>query len=241
MEIHSIPEKSASPPARFFHTSFFDTVTITYLFYILPGGVRMGIKLSDLEEGSRIMLNLRYQDNVMQLDAFIKKHLKPNIALITIDYPTNKRLVFDNVQVDMECCHESDIPFIWHGVKIVNYQSQYLMQVTSEGIKHNRRGFFRVGISIPARIRINKKGIHQIMIKDLSLSGFAIADRKKEINMVIGDELSLHFEDMGHVLDLAGRVVRIEEREDMTVYGLVIRNVCKDLSSYLSVKQRRKR
>lgn len=51
----------------------------------------------------------------------------------------------------------------------------------------------------------------------------------------------MHFEDIGHILDLAGRVVRVEEREDMTIYGLEICNLCKDLSSYVNIKQRRKK
>lgn len=38
-----------------------------------------------------------------------------------------------------------------------------------------------------------------------------------------------------------GRVVRIEEREDMIIYGMAICNMCKDLSAYVNNKQRRNR
>ena len=79
------------------------------------------------------------------------------------------------------------------------------------------------------------------MIRDLSLTGFSIADRKKELSLGIGSELSVSFEDLGHVLNLVGRVVRIEEQEEVNIFGFEICNLCKDLSSYLSVKQRQKR
>ena len=80
--------------------------------------------------------------------------------------------------------------------------------------------------------------VPQVMIRDISLTGFSITDRKQELKLEIGDELSVKFEDRAHMLDLAGRVVRIEEHEDRVIYGLEICNLCKDLSSYISVRQR---
>lgn len=77
------------------------------------------------------------------------------------------------------------------------------------------------------------------MVRDLSLSGFSVTDRRKELKLGIGDELSIYFEDLGHSLTLTGRVVRTEEQEEALVFGLEICNMCKDLASYLSVKQRR--
>ena len=62
----------------------------------------MGLKLSELEEGSNITLLISSKDRVMTLDAVIKKHIKENIAFITLQCDTSKRLVFDSVQVDME-------------------------------------------------------------------------------------------------------------------------------------------
>lgn len=200
----------------------------------------MGIKLSELEEGSAVTLRIRTNDNTMQLGAVIKKHVRANLALITLSYATSQRLNFSNVMVDMEYCQENDVPIMWHDVKIMSYQSEYVLQVTGDGVKHNRRSYFRLGLSIPARLRMNRTAPNQITVKDISLSGFAISDRKKELHLAIGEELSVHFQDLGHELNLAGRVVRIEEREDMTVYGLTICNICKDLSSYISTKQRQR-
>lgn len=203
--------------------------------------MKLGIKLSELEEGSNITLLISSKDKEMTLDAVIKKHVKENIAFITLQCDTSKRLVFDNVQVDMEYYQDGTVPIIWHNVKVAFVKTDYAIQVFSEGTKHNRRGSFRVGISTVAKVNTLGRGPRQVMVRDLSLTGFSISDRKKELALDIGSELSVSFEDLGHVLNLTGRVVRIEEQEDVNIYGFEICNLCKDLSSYLSVKQRQKR
>ena len=120
----------------------------------------------------------------------------------------------------------------------MNYKHDYILQVFSDGMKYNRRDSFRVGVSVLAEFRKGGR-TQQVLIRDISVSGFAISDRKNELGLSKGDEVFVKFEDIGHYLDLAGRVVRIEEREDMIIYGLEICNLCKDLSSYVSIKQRR--
>lgn len=198
----------------------------------------MGIKLSELGEGSRILLQIRNKEKYVELGAVLRKHVKNNIALITLDRVTPQKLVFDNVQIDMEYSKDGDVPFIWRGVKVVAYQTAYLLQVFSDGVKHNRRDYFRVGISKVARLGMIDNGPRQAMIRDLSLSGFSISDRKKELKLNIGDEISVFWEDIGHNLNLRGRVVRIEDQEDVRIFGLEICNLCKDLSSYVNMKQR---
>lgn len=198
----------------------------------------LGFKLAEIEEGARITLSISNKENTLELGASIKKQLKDNIALITLEYDGEKRLNFDNVQVDLEHCDENGIPYIWHNVKLVSYKTDYVMQVSSDGVKHNRRGCFRVAVATTALLVRGGRGAGRIMIRDISLSGFSIADRKLELGLAVGDQLSVSFEDLGHHLDLTGRVVRIEEREDMIIYGLTILNMCKDLSSYVNVKQR---
>ena len=44
----------------------------------------MGIKLSELEEGTPVTLRVSSLDKSMPLDAVIRKHLKDNISYITI-------------------------------------------------------------------------------------------------------------------------------------------------------------
>lgn len=201
------------------------------------------MKLSELEEGSKLSLRIISKEKKIQLDAVLKKHIRENIALITLTYDTSKKISFDNVRTDMEFSPAGDIPLIWYNVKIVNYKdNDYALQVFSEGTKHNRRGSFRVGVSSPARVKNPPPGApRDVMIRDVSLTGFSVSDRKRELSLKAGDTLSVYWEDFGHILDLSGRVVRIEEQEDVIIYGFEICNVCKDLSSYISKKQRQKR
>ena len=170
------------------------------------------MKLSEIQEGSKIALRLITKDKKLQLDAVLKKHIRENIAIITLMCDTSKKLTFDNVRVDLEYSPEGDVPLMWYSVKVVNYKDDdYAMQLFSDGTKHNRRGSFRVGVSSPAKVRNAAPGTpREVMIRDVSLTGFSVSDRKKELSLNAGDMLSVFWEDFGHIRDLTGRVVRIE-------------------------------
>lgn len=199
----------------------------------------MGYKFNEIEEGSYLVLHISSKDKSMEMSATLKKRASDNVGLITIEYEGTRRLNFDNVTIDMECSLSEGMPVIWRNVKITYYQNNYILQVFGEGNRYNRRNCFRVSVGVTARLHALGKGTQQIVVKDVSLSGFSITDRKKELNLSTGDQIRVTFEDIGHRLDLEGRVTRVEQREDMTIYGLKLCNLCKDLSSYVNVKQRR--
>lgn len=201
----------------------------------------MGIKLAALEEESAIILNISSNGKSLTMNAYIKRIVRDNMAIIGLEMETEQKLNFDNVHIEVEYYGDEDLPIIWDGARIVFYQNEYIMQVEGEGRRHNRRECFRVGVSMKAKMRMAGRGTKDVIVRDVSLSGFSLADRRKELQLHEGDELIIKFEDLGHILDLAGRVVRIQEEEDMDVYGLEITNLCKDLSSYVSTKQRKNR
>lgn len=203
----------------------------------------MGTKLSELEDGSTLSLRLITKDQKLQLNAILKSHVRNDVILITLLCDTSRKISFENVRTDLEFCPDGNIPIIWYTVKVVHYKDDiYAVQVFSDGTKHNRRGTFRVGISNPAKVRNPRPDMpREVMIKDISLTGFSVSDRKKELSLSIGDSLSVFWEDFGHNLDLVGQVVRIEEHDDIIIYGFQLCNVCKDLPSYVNKKQRQKR
>lgn len=207
------------------------------------GGRVLGVKLSELQEKVEIKLIITAEGSKanMEMKGVIKSIIRDNMAIIDIDYASEKKLKFDNVRVDLECDNEDDVPILWRDVKIVYYKSEYLLQTPTEGKRHNRRNCFRVGVSKKAVMTLERNGNRTVMVRDISLSGFSITDRNKELNLSVGSKVRVKFEDIGHILDLTGVVVRIEEHEDMIIYGMEITNICKDLSSYISVKQRRNR
>lgn len=203
----------------------------------------MGFKFSnEVEEGTYVVLHISNKDKAMDMGATVLKKASGNLAVISLAYEGKQRLNFDNVTIDVEKADGDGMPIMWRNAKISYYQNNYILQVFTEGARHNRRGCFRVSVGVSARVNAMGKGGGQtIIVKDVSLSGFAITDRKKELGLSAGDSVHVVFEDIGHKLDLMGRVVRIEEREDMTIYGMSLTNLCKDLSSYVSVKQRQKK
>lgn len=196
------------------------------------------IKLSELEEGSPITLFIHNDNNSMEMKGTIKQHIKENFALIGIDYDTEKVLNFDNVEIRME--YDGDVPIVWNNVRIIHHKTAYVLQTTTDGERNNRRDSFRVGVSKVATIT-KGNGPRQVMVKDVSLSGFALTDRRGEITLTLGESVSIKLDDLGYELRLTGKLVRIETNEDVTIYGFEITNLCNDLSSYVISKQQKVR
>jgi len=199
-------------------------------------------EFSEIEVNSRILLTLSSGNKSMEMGATIVRHLKDNIALISLDNSSGQVLKFDNITISVVYTNSEGIPYIWMNCTIVYYQGQYLLQVRADGgRRHNRRNSFRVGVSHYAKMRISGHGEIEVVVRDVSLTGFSITDRKKELNLASGTHAFLRFEDIGHQLELEGNVVRIVEEEDYIIYGFVITKSCRDLSSYVNIKQRQKR
>ncbi|MBQ8518533.1 MAG: PilZ domain-containing protein [Agathobacter sp.] len=199
-------------------------------------------EFNEIEIGSRILLSLSSGNKSMEMGATIARHLKDNIALITLDNSSGQILKFDNVTINVIYTNAEGIPYIWMNSTVVYYQGQYLLQVKAEGgRRHNRRNSFRVGVSHYAKLRITGHGEVEVVVRDVSLTGFSITDRKKELGLSQGTHALLRYEDIGHELELEGNVVRIEETEEYIIYGFVITKSSRDLSSYVNMKQRQKR
>lgn len=198
----------------------------------------MGVKISEIKENTRVVFHIQNGEQQMDLSAFLKKHLENNLAVITLDYTGSQRLSFNNVKVDMECAEDDGIPLLWTDVKIVNYKNAYILQAPVDGVRNNRRGSFRVSVLKKAWFTMEGRRSQYVLIKDISISGFGIADRKRELNLQEGDQLSVILDDLNFHLELDGRVTRIEERDGTIVYGMVITNLCQNLSAYINMKQR---
>ena len=202
----------------------------------------MKVEFSKLEPGSRLNLHITNGLQSLEMGSTLSRHIKENIALITLDKYNEQVLTFENVSINIIYTNPEGIPYIWLNTKIVHYQGQYLIQVDPNGGRRfNRRSSFRVGVSHNARMRLADQGEVDVMVRDLSLSGFSITDRRNELNLSKGTHALVRFEDIGHQLELEGHVVRVEEGEGFTIYGFVITKSSRDLSSYVSVKQRRNR
>ncbi len=195
-------------------------------------------EFSEIEVGSHIVLNLNNGTKRMEIGATLIRHLKDNIALISLDNSFGQILKFDNVITNVLYTNSQGIPYIWINSTIVYYQGYYLVQVRADsGYRHNRRNCYRIGVSHYAKLRVSGHGEQNVIIRDVSLTGFSITDRDKQLPLQSGSHVLLRYEDIGHMLELEGNVVRIEEKENCIIYGFVITKSCRDLSSYVNMKQ----
>lgn len=198
----------------------------------------MGFKLTEIKERDKIILYVSKDGNSMRFVAILKQHVKNECAIISVEYEEGTRLVFDNVRVDIEYAQENDVPIVWKAVKIAAFKNDYVIKATSDGLKSNRRDSYRVPVAKTGSMYIPGSGAKMVTIKDVSASGFGIADRPKELKLAIGDSVNITFDDLGHTISLGGRLKRIEEREDMNILGFEINTLCKDLPVYIAEKQR---
>ena len=199
----------------------------------------MNIRFSEIEEQEFIRLRIHKGESQFALGATVKRHLTDEFTLVALDYSGEQTLVFNNVTVDVEYFPSGDVPLVWKNIKVISQKNMYVLQVNGVSMRNNRRDSFRLSVAKMALMKRPGERPKQVMVKEVSLSGFSITDSKKELNLEVGDQVSIFFEDWGYQMNLDGRVVRLEEREDVTIYGFSIRNLCKDLSLYINDKQRR--
>lgn len=202
----------------------------------------MKIAFSELEEGSLLTLHISNASNNMELSASIYRHVKPNIALIELNETEKRALNFNNVQVNVIYTDKDGIPYIWMNCSIVYHQKKYIVKVPdSGGHRYNRRGSFRVGVSRLALLHTENNGFKEVLVRDVSFSGFSITDRNKTLRLSEGSIAAVSFEDLGQQIDLIGKVVRIENTDDYDIYGCVITKSSRDLATYINLKQRKKK
>ena len=196
----------------------------------------MKYNFADIPDGSSIILMLHNGSIHMKLDATIINLIREDIAIITLEPSLTQILKFDNI--DLDIIYESDdgFPYMWKKAKIVYFKNNYILEVKGEGIRYNRRYTYRVNVGLIAKVHTIDGAEHHVMVKDVSINGFSLADKKNELSLAIEDGVSIYFEDMDHIIDLYGTVMRIEQKENYNIYGLKIRRSCKDLPSYITTK-----
>ncbi len=196
------------------------------------------MKLSEIEVGSPIFLHISANQKSMKMDATVKNPLSENTILVSLHSDFNKKLNFGSVTTDVEYYPDGKIPVKWNNVKVLNSDTGYIVQAVSDSTRLNRRNTFRVGVSSAATLKTAVPNCpRKVTLRDVSLTGFSLADRKNELPLALGNTVSVKWEDSGYELDLLGKLVRIEKRADVTIFGFEITNICKDLSSYLNKKQ----
>lgn len=196
----------------------------------------MKYSFSDIKDGSPIIIVMHNGSVHSRMDGNIINLIRHDIATISLDTPTSHILKFDHMELEIIYVSEDGTPYLWKKAKIVYFKNNYVLQVKGDGSKYNRRMTYRVNISQTAEIRLADDSIHRTTVKDVSLTGFSIIDKRNNLKLSMEDGVTIHFEDISHTIDLYGTVTRMEEKDDATIYGFSIRRSCRDLPSYITTK-----
>lgn len=196
----------------------------------------MKYNFSDIEDGSPIVLILHNGSVHMKLDATIINLVRNDIAIITLETSVSQILHFDNIDIHVVYISDEGTPYMWKKAKIVHFKNNYILEVKGEGVRYNRRYTYRVNVGRLAQVLTSNDEEYRVTIKDVSLNGFSLVDKKNELHLSIDDGITIYFEDINHAIDLYGSVIRIEKKEDYYIYGCKIRRSCRDLPSYITAK-----
>ena len=199
-------------------------------------GGNMKFNFSEIRDGSPIILILHTGSVHTKMHGHIINLIREDIATISLDTSVSQVLKFDHMDIEVIYLSDDGYPFVWKKAKIVYFKNNYVLQIKGEGTRYNRRITYRVSISRSAQLRTAEDEEYKVTVKDVSLNGFSVADKKNELKLSMDDGVTIYFEDLSHVIDLYGTVARMEQRDGYIVYGFVIRRSCRDLPSYITTK-----
>lgn len=210
----------------------------------------MGQRINELSIGQELTMILTTQSSNIRIPISITNFINEDIATIklhTENTPIHtvaqkQVLNFSNVNIKIEYSSEEGLPYMWSIAKVVYYKNHYVLQVKGESTKFNRRQSFRVGISHVGKFEPHGGPSADVMIRDISLSGFSVTDRKKAVFLSPGVHCKIKLKDLDYDITCFGRLVRQEERSDGgIIYGFAMTDCSKDLGAYINEKQRQHR
>lgn len=196
----------------------------------------MKYSFSNIKDGSPIIIVMHNSSVHSKLNGNIINLIREDIATISLDTPTSQILKFDHMDLEFIYVSEDGVPYIWKKAKVVYFKNNYVLQIEGDGIEYNRRMTYRVNISQSAQLRKADDNTYEVIVKDVSLTGFSILDKNNELHLSLEDGVTIYFEDINHTIDLYGTVIRLEKKDDSVIYGFTIRRSCHDLPSYITTK-----
>lgn len=199
-------------------------------------GGNMKFDFSEIRDGSPLIFILHSGSVHTKMHGNIINLIREDIATVSFETSVSQILKFDHMDIEVVYISDDGYPYVWKKCKIVYFKNNYVLQIKGDGSRYNRRIAYRVSLSQAAQLRTGDDQFYKVAVKDVSLNGFSITDKRHELSLAKGEGASIYFEDLDHVIDLYGVVARIEQREDYNIYGFLIRRSCRDLPSYITTK-----
>lgn len=149
-----------------------------------------------------------------------------------------------NVTISMIAYEEDKTPFLWQVVRIEKEKRDnvlyHVISSNLSGVKINRRENFRLFLGIEGKATLMGAQPFDVLVKDISSSGFAIlVDMNKTINVHKNDLMQIEFTDpsFNESFSLIGRVVRMDKTEKYLLYGCRLASENPAIDKYIANKQ----
>lgn len=203
------------------------------------------MRLIDLTENTKLQIEVSLKENKLQFDVVTKFSAFDGIFIEPIKQD-GKMLEFNTgkLRINITAEIEGDQPVIWREciIKGVRYKNEVYHMITSSkgGLKINRRGRFRLtmGYTGTARIGTNK-GTINVVVHDLSASGFSFTTEKDIEDFSEGVHLVFIDSHNGTSFDLAGKIVRKQDwNNNRFLYGCKFGTMNRLVEYYIAKKQR---
>lgn len=192
------------------------------------------VYITDLQMDAEVTISCRVQDRTADFKATVSR-ISDTFICLDIPRVDGKALTFDGVSTSITGLANDGILYKFSDCVIGLFKGVYVVKSMKPGNKVNRRGSFRIGISVVASMIRNGDDAINVYVKDVSATGCAITTAKP---LNVGDEICVKFTDMGMSLVMIGRIVRMEEHEDKNVYGIQFSKQPPNIENYINMKQR---
>lgn len=204
------------------------------------------MKIYELEEGTEVTLVILFDEKTLNLKTTCvgAKGKDLMVAALRVEGKV-LNLGMGDVKVNLMMDRENEKPLMWTNceVKMVVSKGTPLMRLSTkyDGQAVNRREDFRLYIGGAAKGRIgrNKEAL-QMVLRDVSYSGFAVF-LEEHVKCEVGNPIRVVHKDpeLMVLLDLQGKIVRMEERNDRLLLGCKLDLPSAVLGKYISDKQQK--
>ncbi len=192
------------------------------------------IYITDLQMDAEVTISCRLHDKTADFKGKVSR-VSDTFVCLDIPLVDGKALTFDGVSTSITGMASDGLLYKFSDCMIGLFKGVSVAKCVKAGKKVNRRGSFRIGISVVATLIRNGDDPTNVYIKDVSATGYAITTAKP---LNVGEEICVKFTDMGMSLVMIGRIVRMEEHEDKNVYGVQLSKQPPNLEAYITNKQR---
>lgn len=181
---------------------------------------------TEVEEGTNLNLEVTSNGQVLHFHSKVLglRNNKVMIEPVRIDNKILKLVSSQNLKVDILAVSNNKIPMLFENVYIETSKhlgkTIYLVTALRRGRKVNRRGATRMFLGVKGNIQLGiNKSCFDVVVKDISQTGFAIAT-SRNIPNAVDTPIKLRFIDGKYKMEIVGRIVRktiVEDRK--IIYG----------------------